>query len=118
MRMTVIGAAVGILTAADGNYGSGQVLQCGENLIVRVPRVPLNSGERVAGIELTIRGGSVIRVDGIPRDWGVSVEPEVGGVASVRGSPAHGGGALMSTDALPSVIVGGSRAPAQNRPSP
>ncbi len=109
MRVAVIGAAIAVLAVAHGACAGERVLECGQNLIVRVPRVSLNSGERVVGLELTIRGGAVVRVDRIPRDWGVSVELEVGGVASVRGSPAHGAGALNSTDELPSVIACGHR---------
>ncbi len=108
MRLAVIGVAIAMLTVVDGNCESGErVLECGQNLIVRIPKVALNSGERVVGIELRIVGGSVVRVDRIPRDWGVSVEPEVSGVASVRGNPAHGVGALNSTHELPSVVVRG-----------
>ena len=108
MRLADIAVAMAMVAAVDGNCAGGErILECGQNLMVRTPRVVLESGERVVGIELTILGGSVVRVDSIPRDWGVSVEPEVSGMASVRGNPAHGVGALNSTDELPSLIIRG-----------
>ena len=55
MRVAAIGVAIALIAVADGNCASGnRVLECGQNLIVRIPQVALNSGERIVGIELAV----------------------------------------------------------------
>ncbi len=107
MRTAVLAVAIVVLALGNSCWASERRLECGRNLVVRIPKVPLNSGERVVGIELTVVSGSVVGVERIPRDWSISVDSEVSGVASLRGSPQHGAGALDSTDGLPSVTVRG-----------
>jgi len=107
VRIACLGIFVGVMAYAVGSWSTGAALECGRNLVVHFPRVPLKPGERVVGIKLTVVGGSVVAVGSIPRDWSISVEPEVSGAASVSGSPQHGAGALESTEALPAVTVRG-----------
>src|SRR5882724_2393032 len=94
VRIACLGIFVGVMAYAVGSWSTGAALECGRNLVVHFPRVPLKPGERVVGIKLTVVGGSVVAVGSIPRDWSISVEPEVSGAASVSGSPQHGAGAL------------------------
>jgi hypothetical protein len=107
MRTELVASVMLVIASASGSWAAGASLECGRNLVVRFPKVALNDGERVVGVQLTVVGGSVVGVERIPRDWSVSVEPEVSGVASVTGSPQHGAGALRSTDGIPSVVVRG-----------
>jgi hypothetical protein len=107
VRIARLGIFIGVMAYAIGTWSTAAALECGRNLVVTFRRVPLNPGERVVGIKLTVVGGSVVGVGSIPRDWSISVEPEVSGAASVSGSPQHGAGALESTEALPAVTVRG-----------
>lgn len=104
--MKTLALTAAVVAALLGTASARQdALECGSSLVVRISNLPLTSGERLVGVEFKVVGGSVVGVGGIPRDWSVSVEAEVSGVASVSGSPGHGAGALGSADQLPQVTV-------------
>jgi hypothetical protein len=105
VRTAVLATLIGVIAITGGSRAGEATPECGRNLIVHFPKVSLSVGERVVGMELTVVSGAVVGVSNIPLDWGIHVEPEVGGVASVGGGPQHGVGAPDSTDALPAVVV-------------
>jgi len=107
VREALLATLIGVIAIAGGGRAGEAAPECGRNLIVHFPKVSLSAGERVVGMELTVVSATVVGVSNIPLDWGILVEPEVGGVASVGGGPQHGVGALDSTDALPAVVVRG-----------
>jgi hypothetical protein len=107
VRTALLATLIGVITIAGGGQAGEAAPECGRNLIVHFPKVSLSAGERVVGMELTVVSGAVVGVSNIPLDWGIHVEPEVGGVTSVGGGPQHGVGALDSTTQLPAVVVRG-----------
>jgi hypothetical protein len=106
MRPLILGAVFAMSANADVSCAGQETGPSCQSAIttVRVLKAPRLSGERIVGLEFTVRGGSVPRVDRIPQDWGVLVQPE-GGIASVRGHAGHGAGALSSANDLPSLAV-------------
>lgn len=109
MKRMMIATALAVLATASPDVARGDAkLECGRALRVRIPTVTLAAGERVVGLAVTVPGGVVLGVDGVPRDWGASIEPEVSAESSARASTAHGAGALSSTAELPTLSVCGA----------
>jgi hypothetical protein len=65
-------------------------------LEVSLRNVPLEEGERIAEIEMEVRGASfsVVR---LPIDWSMEVGAPVSGVAVLKGLAAHGVGMPFTT---------------------
>jgi hypothetical protein len=57
---------------------------------VSIADVPLEKGERISGVNLTISGGRVSAVHSIPLDWHLSIEGPSSGVTTLDLQAGHG----------------------------
>ena len=86
----------------DTRYGAEEKKDL---LALSFPRISLGEKERIVGLEISIRHGSVKAITNIPEDWSIALNTDPSWNSTVTGNANHGAGALDDLSKLDSLLL-------------